>query len=63
MSSTQQEIKEYIKDTLNDPYYQHYPEDYAVVRKLYDIFTCRDPLYMYICMFDMILCVMTVESL
>lgn len=49
MSSAQQEIKAYIKDTLHDPYYQHYPEDYAVVRKLYDIsqvemhYTCIYP--------------------
>lgn len=37
----------YNKDTLDDRYYQHYPEDAAVVRELYDIFTCVDELYVY----------------
>lgn len=41
------EMKEYINHTLNDPYYTNYPEDYNVVGKLYDIFTCRDEQYMH----------------
>ena len=49
MSSQQMNemINEYIKDRRNDFWFQHYPEDYEVVRKLYDIFTCGDELYMY----------------
>lgn len=55
MSSTQKstkcldasEIKEYIKPTLNDPYYANYPEDYKVVGKLYGIFTCGYEHYMH----------------
>ena len=50
MSSQQQMnemINDYIKLTRNDFWFQHYPEDYEVVRKLYDIFTCGDKLYMY----------------
>ena len=41
------EITEYIEHRANDPWYQNYPEDYKVVRKLYDIFTCGDELYIY----------------
>lgn len=40
-------MKEYIKRRTTDPRYQHYPEDYEVVRDLYDIFTFGDELYMY----------------
>ena len=59
MSSQQMNemINNYIKHTRNDLWFQHYPKDYAqalsgktdyeVVRKLYDIFTCGDELYMY----------------
>ena len=49
MSSQQMNemINNYIKHTRNDFWFQHYPEDYEVVRKLYDIFTCGDELYMY----------------
>ena len=47
MSSQQQEIREYIKHRRNDLWYQHYPEDYEVVRKLYDIFTRGDELFEY----------------
>ena len=45
--SSQQEISENIKDTSNHPWNQHYPEDYEVVRNLYDIFTFGNELYMY----------------
>ena len=47
MSSQQQEINEYIKHRRNDLWYQHYPEDYEVVRKWYDIFSCGDELFEY----------------
>ena len=40
-------INNYIKQTRNDLWFQHYPKDYEVVRKLYDIFTCGDELFMY----------------
>ena len=40
-------INNYIKHTRNDLWFQHYPKDYEVVRKLYDIFTCGDELFMY----------------
>ena len=42
--------EEYTKDTLNDLYYAHYPEDYKVFRTLhlgYSIFTFGDEQYMY----------------
>ena len=42
-------INNYIKHTRNDLWFQHYPEDYEVVRKLYDIFTCGDELFEYTC--------------
>lgn len=42
------EIQEDIIHTFNDPYHAHYPEDYKVVRTLYDIFTCGDEQYMMI---------------
>ena len=45
--SSQQESNKYIKHRRNDLWYQYYPEGYEVVRKLYDIFTCGDELYMY----------------
>ena len=45
--SSQHLMKEYIKHRKTDPRYQHYPEDYEVVRKLYDIFTFGDELYMH----------------
>ena len=45
--SSHQEIREYIKHRRNDLWYQHYPEDYEVVRKLYDIFTCGNELFEY----------------
>ena len=49
MSSQQMNemINEYIKDRRNDFWFQNYPEDYDVVRKLYDIFTCGDELFEY----------------
>ena len=49
MSSQQMNemINEYIKGRRNDFWFQHYPEDYDVVRKLYDIFTCGDELFEY----------------
>ena len=49
MSSQQMNemINEYIKGRRNDFWFQHYPEDYEVVRKLYDIFTCGDELFEY----------------
>lgn len=40
-------IKEYIKSRAKDYCYQHFPEDYKVVRKLYDIFTRGDELFEY----------------
>ena len=40
-------INNYIKHTRNDLWFQHYPKDYEIVRKLYDIFTCGDELFMY----------------
>ena len=55
MMSSQQQINEmmnemisnYIKHRRNDLWFQHYPKDYEVVRKLYDIFTCGDELFEY----------------
>ena len=40
-------IKQYIKSRAKDYCYQHFPEDYKVVRKLYDIFTRGDELFEY----------------
>ena len=42
-------INNYIKHTRNDLWFQHYPKDYEVVRKLYDIFTRGDELFEYTC--------------
>ena len=46
------ELTEYINHRRIDYWYQHFPEDYKVVRKLYDIFTCGDELL--ICTLDTI---------
>ena len=46
-SITKREMKEYIKHTSQGYWYQNYPEDYEVVRKLYDIFICGDKQYNY----------------
>lgn len=45
--SSQPEINEYIKQTLNNSLHQHSPEDYKVACKLYGIVTCRNELDMY----------------
>ena len=42
-------IKQYIKSRAKDYVYQHFPEDYKVVRKLYDIFTRGDEMFEYTC--------------
>lgn len=51
MASSQPEIREYIKDTLNDPWYQHCPEYsiilYEVVHELYQVFACGYEQYTY----------------
>ena len=45
--SSHQKMNEHIKDALNDPLYQLYPEDYEVRCELYDIFRYGDEEYMY----------------
>ena len=45
--SSQQEIREYIKHRRTDPWYQHYPENYEIVRKLYDIYSQMEMNFMY----------------
>lgn len=60
MSSQQHLIPEYIKGTLNNLWNQHYaqalsnkvdyPEDYKIVRKLYDIWILE---MNFICILDM----------
>ena len=37
----------YIKLRENDYWFKHHPEDYEVVRKLYDILTCGNELHQY----------------
>ena len=56
MNTQQQQVellqtmkKDYIKSRAKDYHYQHFPEDYKVVRKMYDIFTRGDELFEYVC--------------
>ena len=40
-------MKEYIKHRRHNLWFQHYPEDQEIMRKVYDIFACGDELYLY----------------